>query len=254
MNKEDVIEKGSKTAKAGFQNEKDVVKTFNNWATDELAREWLAAMGYDPDDIDNVAAKLVKGHFKADVQVEIKTKNKETTDCQNIQVKLVSNSTGFNQIDKRWLDKYSEMWNMPNDVLKILRHYTGEQKPYKSGTRDSRRMFLDEMQELSVRDLVDWFTNNQNLIVKDILGGRGEFCAKWILVIRKSNKFDWVLLPMDVAIEYYGTGDVTITQQGNLKIAKITVQRKGGDNGRETAKMLQFKLDPTELFTLKSDT
>ena len=27
----------------------------------------------------------------------------------------------------------------------------------------------------------------------------------------------------------------------------VTIQRKGGDNGRETANMLQFKINPTEL-------
>lgn len=26
------------------------------------------------------------------------------------------------------------------------------------------------------------------------------------------------------------------------------MQRKGGDSGRDSAKMLQFKIDPTELF------
>lgn len=28
------------------------------------------------------------------------------------------------------------------------------------------------------------------------------------------------------------------------------MQRKGGDNGRETANMLQFKINPTKLFDL----
>ena len=31
----------------------------------------------------------------------------------------------------------------------------------------------------------------------------------------------------------------------------ITMQRKGGDNGRETAKMLQFKINPVQLFDAK---
>lgn len=33
-----------------------------------------------------------------------------------------------------------------------------------------------------------------------------------------------------------------------LKIGKITMQRKGSDAGRETAKMLQFKINSIELF------
>lgn len=45
-----------------------------------------------------------------------------------------------------------------------------------------------------------------------------------------------------------GNGDIRITSQGSLKIGNIGMQRKGGDNGRETAKMLQFKIDPVMLF------
>jgi hypothetical protein len=40
-----------------------------------------------------------------------------------------------------------------------------------------------------------------------------------------------------------------ITKGGNLKIGRITMQRKGGDGGRDTAKMLQFKINPMTLFT-----
>ncbi|MDY3113810.1 MAG: hypothetical protein SOW25_05730 [Helicobacter sp.] len=35
-----------------------------------------------------------------------------------------------------------------------------------------------------------------------------------------------------------------------MKIGKVGVQRKGGDGGKESAKMLQFKLNPCELFEL----
>jgi hypothetical protein len=43
---------------------------------------------------------------------------------------------------------------------------------------------------------------------------------------------------------------VEITNRGSMKIGRITMQRKGGDAGRDTAKMLQFKVDPTELFNI----
>jgi len=42
--------------------------------------------------------------------------------------------------------------------------------------------------------------------------------------------------------------NVRITEKGSLKIGRITMQRKGGDAGRETSKMLQFKINPMELF------
>jgi hypothetical protein len=52
-------------------------------------------------------------------------------------------------------------------------------------------------------------------------------------------------------IDFYAAGDVEITIRGSLKIGAITMQRKGGDGGRETAKMLQFKLNPAMLFDAK---
>ena len=47
----------------------------------------------------------------------------------------------------------------------------------------------------------------------------------------------------------FGTGDIRITSQGGLKIGRIGMQRKGGDGGRKTSNMLQFKINPVELFS-----
>lgn len=51
------------------------------------------------------------------------------------------------------------------------------------------------------------------------------------------------------AIQHYG-GDISITKRGNLKLGKITVQRKGGNRGGVTAQMLQFKFSPKDILTL----
>ncbi len=248
----DLVKLGSETAKAGFQNEQDVVDIFNTWRTNYLAQEWLEAMGYNLDEIETVSAVKVKGNFKADVQVQISVTIKLYTqiDCQNIQVKLVSNRKGFNQIDKRWLKDYQKLWNIPLDVLQILQFFTGELKPYKKGTRDSRRMFLDEIEKEKQNLLLSFLKKNKYLIVSDILKGRGKFAAEWVLVIKKIENTEWVLKPINIVMNYYATGDITITKQGSIRIGKITVQRKGGDGGRATANMLQFKIDPTELFDI----
>jgi hypothetical protein len=57
----------------------------------------------------------------------------------------------------------------------------------------------------------------------------------------------WTLLPMSIVINFYGNGEVRITDKGNIKIGRITMQRKGGDAGRSTANMLQFKINPAEI-------
>ena len=248
----DLVKKGSETAKAGFQNEEDVVNIFNQWEKSQLARDWLVAMDYNLNDIEYVRAEKIKGSYKADIQVQVRItiKLKSLIDCQNIQVKLVSNEKGYNQIDKRWLAKYKEMWDMPNDVYTILQYYVGELIPYKSNTRDARRMFLNEMTTDEQSVLLRWLNENKYLIVSDILKGRGQFSAEWILVIKKINFLEWVLKPINLVMNYYSNGDIGISNSGNIHIGKITMQRKGGDSGRDTAKMLQFKLDPTELFNV----
>ena len=90
--------------------------------------------------------------------------------------------------------------------------------------------------------------NNKTLVLWDIIKGRGQFAAEWMLVIQKVGNVRWVLKPINFVLNHYGEGKVSITQRGSLKIGRVTVQRKGGDGGRKTANMLQFKVNPAELF------
>lgn len=242
------IEKGSQIAKDGFRNEYFVIDTFNDWQSNQLAKEWLMAMDYQINEIEYVKAEKVTGSYKADVQVHITIKLKKLIDCQNIQVKLVSNKKGFNQIDKRWLKAYNELWNIPDDIYQTLQYYVGEIKPYKNNTKDKRRMFMNEMEKLQQDHLIQWLEQHKILILNDIIKGRGKFAAEWVLVIRKTGVLDWVLKPVNVVLNFYAQGKAEISPRSTVHIGKITIQRKGGDNGRETANMLQFKCDPTELF------
>ncbi len=245
-----LVELGSQTAKNGFKNEQDICDKFINWENDNEAQTWLKIMNYDLKEIEYVNAVVLHG-YKADVNVQVQIKLKTALDTENIQVKLVSNKKGFNQVDKRWLKSYNELWNIPEKVYIALQHFTGELKPYKTGTRDPRRMFLDEM-TLEDKDLIiNWFTNNKTLVLSDIIKGRGQFSAEWVLVAQKvNNDARWVLKNINEALQHYSDGEVVITPRGSIKIGKVTIQRKGGDNGRDTANMLQFKLDPTELFEI----
>ena len=250
-NKKDLIKLGSATAKGGFRNEKDVIDKFNNWQKDEIARKWLEEMGYKLNEIEYVKASKIKGSYKADVQVRIQImiKLKSQSDIQNLQVKLVSNPQGFNQIDKRWIDKYVELWKIPNDITRLLKLFTGEIKPTKKKLKDSRRMLLSEFENEDQQKIIDFLKNNKILIISDLLKGRGEFSADWVLVILKANRESkWVLKSINEAMNVFGNGDIRITERGSLRIGTILMQRKGGDNGRNTAKMLQFKINPVELF------
>ena len=246
MNKEQKL--GSQTAKNGFKNEKNIVEKFNNWKKDKIAQNWLMLMEYQLEKIEYVKAIVLSG-FKADVQVQITIKLKEAIDAENIQVKLVSNLKGFNQIDKRWIDKYIDMWEIPVNISNLLKEYTGEIKPNIKAPKDIRRTFANEFSEKNQKLLLNWLDDNKSLIVSDILKGRGKFSAEWMLVAQKTeDKARWILRPINYCLNFFGNGKVEITKRGNFKIGRITMQRKGGDGGRKTAQMLQFKINPAELF------
>ncbi len=243
-----LAERGSLTAKDGFKNEDDIVRKFNDWEKDKDSQTWLTLMKYNLSEIEYVEAVKVSG-YKTDVQVQVTIKLKKAIDVENLQIKLVSNAKGFNQIDKRWVDKYTEMWNIPSPVVSILKRYTGEEKPTIQKPKDKRRMFASEFSETEQKVILKWLKENQSLIVSDILKGQGKFAAEWMLVAQKVEKnARWILKPMNFCMNYFGNGEIEITARGNFKIGRITMQRKGGDGGRNTAKMLQFKINPAELF------
>ncbi|XNZ29191.1 type II restriction endonuclease [Helicobacter pylori] len=240
---------GSLIAKNGFLNEKKVAQKFNDYSNDRDAQIWLMIMGYDLNKIEYVKANVLSG-YKADINVIIQIKLKQALDSENIQVKLVSNQKGFNQIDKRKLKSYQEMWNIPPNIYQLFAYFTGELKPTRQDIKYlNKRMFINEFSHKEQQELLAWLNDNKMLIVSDILKGRGEFSAEWVLVIQAIN-FDikWALKNINVVMQhYFDDGSVEISKKGSLKIGRITIQRKGGDNGRESANMLQFKIDPTEL-------
>ncbi len=293
MKKENLKTLGSYTARGGFENEKSIVTKFNNWEKDIDAKKWLVIMGYAVDEIENVRAVRLSNKYKTDVQVQITVYLKKTVSTENLSIKLVSNSTGFNQVDKRWVNRYSEMWNIPEDVVHILKLFTGEISYGKNkNLKDKRRMFFNEMNKKNQKKLVNFFSKNKFLIISDILKGRGKYSTDWMMVvlnqtgtgqaepapwvlpfekgvdfglfsshkanmkhafsnrigIKSTESNQWVLKPINQVINFFSEGAVKITSKGSLKIGRITMQRKGGDAGRETAKMLQFKINPVKLF------
>jgi len=262
-------EHGSQIAKAGFKNEDEIRDKFNAWKTDADARAWLVAMDYRLGEIESVAAAKPHGE-KADVEVVVKTKSRDRK--EGISIKLVSSPNGFNQIDKRWLRTYAKMWSMPKPVEDALKLFVGETPP--AGTqaaslrvdneeqpkkntqpgklRSDKRMFLDELDLDLQRAVVGFFTANKERIVSDLIAGNGVHSAAWIMVALKATaNTRWTLKSTNTAVAFYAEGKVEITRAGNLKIGRITMQRKGGDGGRDTAKMLQFKINPVQLFEVK---
>lgn len=242
------VELGSQTAKNGFKNEDEIRDKFNNWDADDDAKAWLTAMGFRTNEILNVTASKPHGE-KADVEVTVKTKAGEKK--EGISIKLVSNVNGFNQIDKRWLSHYVKMWKMPADVEDALKLFVGETPPTSAG-KSSDRMYLNELDPSAQKSIIDFFTSKKDEIVSDLFAGDGAHAAGWVMVaLKATDKPRWMIRSSADTIRFFGEGKVEMTRAGNLKIGRITMQRKGGDGGRETAKMLQFKINPALLLEAK---
>lgn len=240
-------ELGSQTAKNGFKNEAAIEAKFNDWKTDADARDWLVSMGFDTAKIERVSAARPHGE-KSDVSVKVRTADGEFT--EGISIKLVSGNTGFNQVDKRWLADYARMWKMPSDVVAAMRLFVGEVPPNASSRRPER-MYFNEMEPAARDAVLRFFSDNRETIVSDILEGDGTGKAKWFMVAqKKGGQNRSVIVDIETAIGFFGEGKVEFTRNGNLKIGRISMQRKGGDAGRETAKMLQFKINPALLFDM----
>lgn len=210
---------------------------------------------YSLDEITSVKAEKIgaKG-YKSDINVIInvaikkKSKDTELTSVENIQVKLVSNDIGFNQVEKKKVGQYLENWHIDSEVENLLKLYDGELPP-RVGSRDSKRMFVDEFTKEEQDKLKSFLQKNMIMIISDVIRGRGRFAAEWTLVINKSDGYRWRLIAVNEAISIYaGDCQVKFTDRGNIHLGNITLQRKGGDKGADSANMLQFKANPMILF------
>lgn len=275
------FELGSQTAKGGFANEKAICKKFNNWKKDNEAQQWLKIMGYNIEKIDSVEALHIPTRIKktdierlglkkdedfekllrfkkTDAQIRIIITIGKIVKIENLSLKKANSDADFNQVDKRWVDSYQEIWGFDDEVAFGLKLFTGEINPTSypkiienKELRDDRRLFIDELPEHLRNKIMHFFAENKILVVSDILKGRGGLSANWMLVTRYNKKDDtttWTLRDINTVMNFLGAGEVKVSPKGSVYIGKITMMRKGGT---PDPTKLQFKIKPCELFNLK---
>lgn len=97
------------------------------------------------------------------------------------------------------------------------------------------------------RELFDFLNENKAMIINDVLRGRGEFTAEWVIVAQKVNQnARWVLKNINEVINHYD-GEIKISPRWSLNIGNILIQRK---DGTPDPTSLQFKINPAELFDI----
>lgn len=175
-------------------------------------------------------------------------------------MKKANSDANYNQVDKRWVDSYKEMWHFAEEIGVALKLFTGEIPPSShqemlktdiSQLRDPRRTFLTELRDEFVHRIVSFFAANKILVVSDILKGRGGLAADWMLVTRYNKGDDsttWILKDINTAMNFFGQKDVEVSPRGSLRIGRITMQRKGGT---PDPTKLQFKIKPCDLFKVE---
>ena len=278
MNKQEI---GSVTAKGGFMNEADICAKFIDYQNDNEAKIWLALMGYNPEKIQKLFAAQIPVRInrekaislgvsskkyeesikfkKADIQIRIEITIDDTLYIENISLKKANKSAGFNQVDKRPVLTYQKIWGFSDDIAKWLRLFTGDILPNevlpkeelnKIKDKRKRRLFLTEIPDKNLENIIDFFQKNITLVVSDILRGRGGLSADWFLVTRKNDdsSLDWILKDINTVVNFYVQGGVLLSPRGSLKIGRVTMQRKGGTPDPTS---LQFKINPLELFGVK---
>ncbi len=271
---------GSETAKGGFANEVDIVNKFNNWESDFDARKWLKIMGYSIIQIKEVQAiriplKIKEAEYikygvndvdyytltkfkKADAQVKLTIKIGDIIKIENISIKKANLNANFNQIDKRPVMDYQKMWGFDTEIKKYLELFTGAERPVDNKAiinydklRNKKRIFLDELEDRQLEKIISFFSNNRIMIVSDILKGRGGLSANWIIFTQYNKTEDitiWKLVDINIAMNFFGSGDVKISPRGSLLIGKIFMQRKGGTPDPTS---LQFKFHPLDIFKME---
>ncbi|NMG83307.1 MAG: type II restriction endonuclease [Methanosarcinales archaeon] len=197
---------------------------------------------------------------KADAQIKITIAIGNILKIENLSLKKANSDADYNQVDKRRVNSYQEVWGFDEAIAIGLKLFTGELNPEshpefirERELRDKRRMFLDELPEDIRAKILSFFRDNRIIVVNDILKGRGGLSADWMLVTRY-NKQDqtttWIFKDINTAMNFFGGGDVRISPRGSLYIGKITMQRKGGT---PDPTKLQFEIKPCELFKLEAD-
>lgn len=194
---------------------------------------------------------------KADAQVRIIIKIANILKIENLSLKKANSDADYNQIDKRTVDDYQEMWKFDDEIAFWVKLFTGELNPKKytrkTGVkkfRDKRRLFLNEMPDEIQEKIISFFEKNRIIIISDIIKGRGGLSADWMLVTRinKETKMTtWTLKDINHVMNFFGGGEIRISPKGSLYIGKITMQRKGGT---PDPTKIQFKINPCQLFNL----
>ena len=168
---------------------------------------------------------------------------KEEKDYGFISLKCCKKfDTAFNQIKRCSVASFKEEFDVPEEVIAILKKYTEGKKKLLPGNYSQKE--LDR--------LLTFLTENwRPLLASAFTGKHKKLQANWLLLhewtpdwrINVGIKASSKLIYMQNILKLFNGIEVSYTKRGTIAFgAGVTLQRKGGDKGKDSANDLQFKL------------
>jgi hypothetical protein len=238
----------AKAAKKGLDVEKTVAFRFTNYRLDKDVQEWLFQMGFDQGTVTDCNSHTMPlRNIKSDIVVNVNSKP------LYISLKSYKIKAPFNQLERGEVDRYTTQWKLSSTVSEGLKYFCGRFKPYQGiNLRDKkkRRMYMDELDITFRNSILEFFTAQKYQVISELIRGRNQlYPPDFFMVYDYNNNFARIV-PIEDTIRVFALGEVLVTKRGNIQISNsITLQRKGGDKGKDSANQLQFKMNPSIVMT-----
>ena len=97
---------------------------------------------------------------KADIQIQVEIKVDDIIYRENLSLKKANKGANFNQIDKRLVETYKQMWGFSDSICETLKKFTGEISPSEieaKELKDSRRWYLNELPKNKVNPTCSFY-------------------------------------------------------------------------------------------------
>jgi len=242
-----LVSSQSAAAQRGLKAESELINSINK-QTDECA--WIVEECCETSGYGNFGARKPSNKEKPDV-VLFDKKNVEPS-TKGISIKTYKPKVSFGQANRGTVETYIKDLGIPKNVAETLLAFTHK-------TQSGERVMLNQNSESDQTQLLEFFTKFQKQIISHILRGKelAPLKADWLLFheakdeswkMHVGDKRFWKLYPMDQIIGCCLLTKPQINKNGNMILGTgLTMQRKGGDGGKDSANDLQFKIDPVEI-------
>jgi hypothetical protein len=231
--------KGEKAARIGLEAEEDIIDWINS---DELfsnkIKSCLCKLGFDTQKEYKLIAR--KDNTKADIFIRINEK-------EEIGVSIKSSErTSFHQLDRRNLEDWKNLLNMPDDVFKTIKD------AILRVARNNKDKFILEEDRCKIKEFI---SKNLHKMITEVFK-RNEDKLKILIINDKITRKIYLFCINDV-IEFIikdAENNISFTKKGIIKLGRfVTIQRKGGNSEaikipktdwEHPGNQLQFKFSP----------